>query len=151
VSAYGGLAHLSASGQPDLRFGVSGRASIGPLSLTGPPLIDTSDVPDSRGELFPAQGYDNALAVSQSSQAGSGIPNAVAKSTIQVTPASGRISVCVQLASHPQPLAAATVVPLVPRTTEIGDGTNYAHYAAQVRAPVRRPPTRLTTNHRPQS
>jgi hypothetical protein len=65
---------------------------------------------------------------------GSGIPSAVAKSTIQVAPQNGQTGIRVQLASRVQPLTAATDALLVPRTTDIGDGARYAPYAAQVRA-----------------
>jgi hypothetical protein len=90
------------------------------------------------GLFFPDHGYDNALALSQSSLTGSGIPSAVAKSTIQVAPQNGRIGIRVQLASRVQRLTAATDALLVPRTTDIGDGSRYAPYAAQVRARIGR-------------
>ena len=137
VIADGDLAHLSASGEPDLRFGDGGLAPIGRLSPDGPLAVDGNDalVP---GLFFPDHGYDNALALSQSSLTGSGIPSAVAKSTIQVAPQNGRIGIRVQLASRVQRLTAATDALLVPRTTDIGDGSRYAPYAAQVRARIGR-------------
>ena len=137
VIADGDLAHLSASGEPDLRFGDGGRASIGRLTRDGPLAIDGNDalVP---GMLFPDHGYDNALALSRSSLTGRGIPSAVARSTIQVAPQSGRIGIRVQLASRVQRLTAATDALLAPRTTDIGDGARYAPYAAQVRARIGR-------------
>jgi uncharacterized delta-60 repeat protein len=133
VIADGDLAHLSASGEPDLRFGDGGRAPIGRLTPDGPLAINGSNalVP---GLVFPHHGYDNALALSQSSLTGSRIPRAVAKSTIQVVPQNGQIGIRVQLASRVQPLTAATDALLVPRTTDIGDGARYAPYAAEVRA-----------------
>jgi uncharacterized delta-60 repeat protein len=137
VIADGDLAHLSASGEPDLRFGDGGLAPISRLSPDGPLAVDGNDalVP---GLLFPDHGYDNALALSQSMLTGSGIPSAVAKSTIQVAPQNGRIGIRVQLASRVQRLTAATDALLVPRTTDIGDGSRYAPYAAQVRARIGR-------------
>jgi uncharacterized delta-60 repeat protein len=133
VIADGDLAHLSTSGEPDLGFGDGGRAPIGRLRPDGPLAIHGNDalVP---GLLLPAHGFDNALALSQSSLTGSGIPAPVAKSTIRVAPEHGRLSIRVQLASRVQPLTAATDALLVPRTTQIGDGAGYAPYAAQVRA-----------------
>jgi uncharacterized delta-60 repeat protein len=137
VIADGHLAHVSASGEPDLRFGDGGRAPIGRLSPDGPLAINGNDalVP---GLLFPHHGYDNALALSQSSLTGSGIPSPVAKSTIQVAPQNGQIGIRVQLASRMQRLTAATDALLVPRTTDIGDGARYAPYAARVRSIIGR-------------
>jgi hypothetical protein len=133
VLADGRPAHFSASGDPDLAFGTGGLASVGRLSRGGPPVVEGNDflVP---GLLFPAQGYDNALALSRSTLTGAGIAGPVARSAIEVGPKHGTVRIRVQLASRVQPLTAPADVLLVPRATPIGDGTDYAPYAAQVRA-----------------
>lgn len=133
VTADGDLAHLTANGEPELGFGDGGRAPIGRLNVDGPLAIAGDDV-QAPGFLYPAHGYDNALALSQSSLTGTGIPSPVAGSTIQVAPEHGRIGIRVQLAPRAQALDAPTDALLAPRTTDIGDGTDYAPYAAQIRA-----------------
>jgi uncharacterized delta-60 repeat protein len=133
VLADGRPARFSASGEPDLAFGIGGLASIGRLSRAGPAAVDGDDFLFP-GLLFPAHGFDNALALSRSSLTGTGIPDPVAKSAIAVGPKHGTVRIRVQLASRVQPLTTPTDARLVPRTTPIGDGTDYAPYAAQVRA-----------------